>query len=129
MNELIIFITGILFSCAVGCLVGCIVALRSKLNGTLPVIAVLIGLCALAIGAAWALCIAVGVAGFVGHVSALLLAPFAYIGVFTGWNIYSYALGLVIQTGFMTLAGWLLWRWIKARKSRADANRLAGTDP
>ncbi len=34
-----------------------------------------------------------------------------------GASFYSYALGFVIQTGFMTLAGWLIWRWIKATKN------------
>ena len=106
MNELSIFITGLLFSCAVGSLVGSIFAISIKrIAGRVAVIAIISGLCALVIGAAFGLRYVVGNNGFIGYVCNLLIAPWVYIGIFAGWNIYSFILGAIIQTGLMTLAG------------------------
>jgi nicotinamide riboside transporter PnuC len=119
MNELNIFLTGLLFSCVAGVLVGAVFAFAFKrLTRTLAAISAISGLCGLAIVAAWALCIVVRGRGFVGYLCNLLIAPAAYIGVFTGWNIYSYALGILIQIGLMALAGWLMWHWITTREKK-----------
>jgi len=115
MSESDIFLA-VLFSGVTGALLGAVQALVFKRRTrTVAAIAAISGLCAIVIGATWVLCFSLGGAGFVGYLCNLLIAPAVYVGVFTGWNIYSFALGMLIEIGLMTLAGWLIWHWITER--------------
>jgi len=120
MNELLkTFISALLFCCAGGSFVGFVLSVSFKrlVKRNLAIVTIS-GLCILLIFTMWVLCIAAGDTGIILHVCNLLIIPFSYIGIFSGWNIYSFVLGAVIQIGLMTLTGWMAWHWVKARSSK-----------
>jgi len=117
---------GAAFSCVVGALVGSVLSMfLSRVSGMWAETTLLMASCLLAIGAAWCILVAVGGAGLIGWACNLLLAPLAYIGVFAGWTVYTFVLGGVMEAGWMAAVGWLMWREIKARRIKSDANKDA----
>jgi len=130
MNEWSIFLAGIGFSCLIGSLIGVSLATSfRRVSGTFAEVALLFGSCALVIGAAWCLCSAIGGGGFIGHACSLLLAPLAYIGIFTGWTVSTFLLGAAVEAGWMSAIGWLVWCLIRTRRMKMDANQHISLSP